>query len=112
MKRDTECVPTAPRSPRSIAHEAEHFSAAMGVSGSPLTLVSPLTPFSTGCEAPGWDLEEKQSLVVVSIGEKACAILLYGGEGRLLPVAFITVHHGHTLEADATLWQEEPGTIL
>lgn len=110
--------PWAPRSPRSIAHEAEHFSAAMGVSGSPLTLVSPLTPCSAGCEAPGWDLEEKQSLVVLrsgfflSIGEKARAFLLYSGEVRLLAVAFITVRHGHALEADATLWQEEPGTIL
>lgn len=90
----------------------------MGVSGSPLTLVSPLTPCSAGCEAPGWDLEEKQSLVVLrsgfflSIGEKARAFLLYSGEVRLLAVAFITVHHGHALEADATLWQEEPGTIL
>ena len=81
-------------------------------------LVSPLSRCPAGCEAPGWDLEEKRSLVLLrsgfflSIDEKARGFLLYGGEARLLPVAFITVHHGHTLEAGAALWQEEPRTIL
>jgi len=71
-------------------------------------LISTLSPCTKGCEAPGWDLEEGslvtlRSGFVLSIDEKARAFLLYSGEVRLLPVAFITVHHGHTLEAGATL---------
>lgn len=73
------------------------------VSGRPLTLISALSPCPAGCEAPGWDLEKKQSLVTLrsvfflSIDETAHAFLLYSGEVRLLPEAFITIQHGPQL---------------
>lgn len=64
-------------------------------------LISALSTCPAGCdEAPGWDLEK--SLVTLRSGfflsteEKACDFLLYG-EVRLLPVAFITIHHGPQL---------------
>lgn len=67
-------------------------------------LISALSTCPAGCdEAPGWDLEKKQSLVTLRSGfflcteEKSCDFLLYGGEVRLLPVAFITICHGPQL---------------